>query len=118
MALAAVASGGICPRWSIGSYPVLTNRADMIPTNRLSFRPKPADILGLPAGECDPVQIILAAQLRLRNCRRDGDSLRGRVGGGEIRRIVDARDTLLREAIAALARRGLRSMARATRGVL
>jgi len=88
-----------------------------MPLPRLSFRPEPADILGLPSGERDPVQIILAAQLRLRNCRRDGRHSLGRRGGGEIRRIVAARDTLLREAINALARRGLRSMGRSTRGV-
>ncbi|MDA0254386.1 MAG: hypothetical protein O3A18_05845 [Planctomycetota bacterium] len=62
------------------------------------------------------MQIILAAQLRLRNCRRDGRHSRGHVGGGEIHRIVAARDILLREAINAMARRGVRSMARATRG--
>ena len=83
----------------------------MMPAPRLDVHPRPADILGLPAEEHDPVQIILAAQLRLRNCRMDGTGGRGRASGREVRRIVAARDTLLREAIDALARRGLRSMA-------
>lgn len=61
-------------------------------------------ILGLQRGEIDPVQIILAAQVRLRRWRRLGpaealhasrETLPDRVPAGEVRRIIRARDELL-----------------------
>jgi len=61
-----------------------------------------ADILGLDPGEVAPVQIILAAQLRLRDCRRRSPSSDGRPPADEARKIVAARDALLRRAIAAI----------------
>ncbi len=66
-----------------------------------------ADILGLEPGETDPVRIILAAQLRLRRCRRDQRGGGWRPPPAEIRQIVAARDSLLRQAVGGLARRGL-----------
>ena len=60
-------------------------------------------ILGLDPGEADPVRIILAAQLRLRRCRR-GQVAGSRCTAAEVRQIIAARDTLLRQAVGSLTR--------------
>jgi len=53
-----------------------------------------AEILGLEPQEDNPVTVILAAQMRLRRCRRD--NARGSRGSaGEIRKIIAARDAML-----------------------
>lgn len=67
-----------------------------------------AEVLGLEPGETDPVRIILAAQLRLRRCRRDHPCGGCQLTPAEVRRIVAARDVLLRQAVGVLAGRGLR----------
>ncbi len=65
-------------------------------------RPAAHRVLGLPTGESDPVRIITAAQVRLRRWRRLMDRAtdgRGAVGTvGRVQRIIQARDTLLRQA--------------------
>ena len=66
-----------------------------------------AEILGLEPGETDPVRIILAAQLRLRRYRRDHPCGGCRPTPADVRRIVAARDALLRRAVGVLAGRGL-----------
>lgn len=67
---------------------------------RLPWRPFESDILGLEPEESDPVAVILAAQLRLRRHRRQSTARQPVREGGEtyaeVRRIVSARDTLLR----------------------
>ena len=65
-----------------------------------------AEILGLEPGETDPVRIILAAQLRLRRCRRDHPCGERRASPSDVRQIVAARDALLRRAVGVLADRG------------
>lgn len=67
-----------------------------------------AEILGLEPDETDPVRIILAAQLRLRRCRRDQPCGDCPLPPAEVRRIVAARDALLKRAVGTLAGRGLR----------
>ncbi|MFM8413529.1 MAG: hypothetical protein ACKOCX_02270 [Planctomycetota bacterium] len=67
-----------------------------------------AEILGLEPGETDPVRIILAAQLRLRLCRRHHPCGGCRLPPTDVRQIVAARDALLRRAVGVLASRGLR----------
>lgn len=62
-------------------------------------------ILGLEPGEVDPVRIILAAQLRLRRCRR-GQVAGSRCTAAEVRQIIAARDALLRHAVGSLTRLG------------
>ena len=66
-------------------------------------------ILGLDPGEADPVRIILAAQLRLRRCRR-GQVAGSRGTAAEVRRIIAARDMLLRQAVGSLTRLGTGSI--------
>jgi hypothetical protein len=66
-----------------------------------------AAVLGLEPGEADPVRIILAAQLRLRRCRRGNAATNAGPPGDEVRRIIAARDSLLRQAVGTLASRGL-----------
>jgi hypothetical protein len=66
-----------------------------------------AEMLGLDPGEADPVRIILAAQLRLRCCRRSQAAADPPVGPHDVRRIVAARDALLQRAVGALISRGL-----------
>lgn len=92
--------------------PGLTDFAHGVQARRLSLAARgrrsriprsPHRILGLRHGELDPVQIILAAQVRLRRWRRlvPGDAgLRvGSAGGvpptGQVQRIIRARDNLL-----------------------
>lgn len=57
-------------------------------------------LLGLPAGNHDPVRIILAAQLRLRRWRRahvpGGQRVESSLAQSEIRRLIAAREALLR----------------------
>lgn len=56
-------------------------------------------VLGLPAGNLDPVRIILAAHLRLRRWRRtNGAEMLVNSSGAqsEIRRLIAAREALLR----------------------
>lgn len=62
-----------------------------------------AEILGLEPHESDPVRIILAAQLRLRSCR-SGKTASIACTGTEVRRIIAARDALLRRAVGSLTR--------------
>lgn len=69
-----------------------------------------AEILGLEPDEVDPVRIILAAQLRLRHCRH-GQAAGSRSTGTEVRRIVAARDSLLRWAVGSLTNRSTGSLA-------
>ena len=79
--------------------------------NAVSSAPLPvleAEILGLEPGETDPVRIILAAQLRLRLCRRDHPCGERPASPVDVRQIVAARDALLRRAVGVLAGRGLR----------
>jgi hypothetical protein len=66
-----------------------------------------AEMLGLDPGETDPVRIILAAQLRLRCCRRFQPAVGQRFRPSDVPRIVAARDALLRRAVGAMIRRGL-----------
>jgi hypothetical protein len=61
------------------------------------------EILGLEPHEADPVRIILAAQLRLRRCRL-GQVAGSRGTAMEVRRIIAARDTLLRRTVGTLTR--------------
>lgn len=68
-----------------------------------------AEILGLEPDEVDPVRIILAAQLRLRHCRH-GQAAGSRSTGTEVRRIIAARDSLLRWAVGSLASRSTRGL--------
>lgn len=75
-----------------------------MPTNvlpRLPWRLFEAEILGLEPSDLDPVTIIVAAQLRLRGHRR---KTLAALGAGrasdEVRRIVSARDSLLRRTVA------------------
>lgn len=67
----------------------------------------PHRVLGLSAGERDPVTIILAAQIRLRRWRRFpgpvGDSV---PETARIQAIVRARDAMLREAMSRLGAAG------------
>lgn len=62
-----------------------------------------AEILGLEPHESDPVRIILAAQLRLRRFRH-GQTAGLPCTGAEVRRIIAARDALLRQAVGSLTR--------------
>lgn len=72
---------------------------DVLP--RLPWRPFEAEILGLEPDELDPVTIIVAAQLRLRGHRRRTGGPRGAGStSDEVRRIVSARDSLLKRAVA------------------
>lgn len=64
-----------------------------------------AEILGLEPDEADPVRVILAAQLRLRQCRR-GQASNSRSTAAEVRRIIAARDALLQRAVGSLTRLG------------
>lgn len=65
--------------------------------DRLTLRNVENDVLGLEPEETDPVTIILAAQLRLRRHRRHTAAAEdGPATSEEVRRIVSARDTLLR----------------------
>lgn len=64
-----------------------------------------AETLGLEPDEADPVRIILAAQLRLRSCRR-GQVAGSRCTPTEVRRIIAARDALLRRAVGSMTRFG------------
>jgi hypothetical protein len=66
-----------------------------------------AAVLGLEPDEADPVRIILAAQLRLRRCRRGDSATDEGPAGDEVRRIIAAREALLRQAVGTLASRGL-----------
>ncbi len=52
-------------------------------------------VLGLEAGEADPVRIILAAQIQLRRWRRMDPAERPRFWPDRVRAIVAARDRLL-----------------------
>lgn len=65
-----------------------------------------ASLLGVPAGEDDPVRIIIAAQVRLRQWRRlaaeNGHPTP--VVASRIRLILDARDRLLRRGLDLAAR--------------
>lgn len=68
---------------------------------RLPWRPFEAEILGLEPDDLDPVTIIVAAQLRLRGHRRQTLASRGAGrSSDEVRRIVSARDSLLRRTVA------------------
>ena len=60
-----------------------------------------AEILGLDPHENDPVRIILAAQLRLRCCRLERAG-KTSARGAEVRRIIVARDALLKRAVGRL----------------
>jgi hypothetical protein len=64
-----------------------------------------ADVLGLDPHDNDPVRIILAAQLQLRRCRH-GESVGRACTATEVRRIIAARDALLRRAVTSLSRLG------------
>ena len=68
-----------------------------------------AEILGLEPDEADPVRIILAAQLRLRHCRR-GQVAGSRCTATEVRQIIAARDALLKQAVGSLTRLGTGSI--------
>ncbi len=76
-------------------------------TDRHRFRPPLAAVLGIDPEDREPVHIILAAQLRLRQYRREAGGSRNRQASREVRRIVAARDTLLRDAVSDLTRRGI-----------
>lgn len=69
--------------------------------------PEDAEILGLEFGDTDPVRIILAAQLRLRGFRRRFPRGVNGQDPDEVRRIIAARDALLKGAVGTLTRRGL-----------
>lgn len=58
-------------------------------------------VLGLEPHENDPVRIILAAQLQLRRCRH-GEAVGRPCTTTEVRRIIAARDALLRRAVGRL----------------
>jgi hypothetical protein len=66
------------------------------------------ELLGLEPGHLTPAQIIWAAQVRLRRFRR------GQLGDGidrapvDAKQIMAARDTLLRQTVGVITRRGLR----------
>lgn len=62
-----------------------------------------ADILGLESEETDPVAVILNAHLRLRQYRRRENLNERRMATREMRRIVQARDELLKQAVSRLA---------------
>ncbi len=62
-----------------------------------------ADILGLESEETDPVAIISNAHLRLRQYRRWENLSERRMAATEMRRIVQARDELLKQAVSRLA---------------
>ena len=64
-----------------------------------------AAVLGLAPHETDPVRVILIAHLRLRHCRRRHKLEGGPLPVGEMRRIVRARDALLRQTVSRLAAR-------------
>lgn len=64
-----------------------------------------AEVLGLELDETDPVRIILAAQLRLRSCRR-GQVAGSRETATDVRRIIAARDALLSRAVGNMTRFG------------
>ncbi len=71
---------------------------DVLP--RLPWRPFEAEILGLEPDDLDPVTIIVAAQLRLRGHRRQTGAARGACRTSEeVRRIVSARDSLLKRTV-------------------
>jgi hypothetical protein len=72
-----------------------------------SIAAQEAAVLGLEPDEADPVRIILAAQLRLRRLRRGDSATSDCPAGPEVRRIIAARDALLRQAMGTLASRGL-----------
>jgi hypothetical protein len=67
------------------------------------------EILGLEPHEADPVRIILAAQLRLRRCRL-GQVAGSRCTAMEVRRVIAARDALLRRTVGTLTRLSVRSI--------
>jgi len=69
--------------------------------------PPLAAVLGIDPEDREPVHIILAAQLRLRQYRRQAGGSRASQTSREVRRIVAARDTLLRDSVSDLTRRGI-----------
>jgi hypothetical protein len=87
------------------AHPTPSGRLGLAATFRIPRISRTARrILGLRRGEIDPVQIILAAQVRLRRWRRFGPAeplnasratLPAGVPAGEVRRIIRARDQLL-----------------------
>jgi hypothetical protein len=79
----------------------------------LPWRPFETDVLGLEPDESDPVRIILAAQLRLRSHRRQKPARPlGREANVEVRKIVGARDSLLRRVITDLSSSTIRTPSR------
>ena len=62
-----------------------------------------ADILGLESEEIDPVAIISNAHLRLRQNPRWENLNERRMAAKEMRRIVQARDELLKQVVSRLA---------------
>jgi hypothetical protein len=94
----------LSPFW-IG--PVCTTGRQVFGAERMESIAEEAAVLGLEPGETDPVRIILAAQLRLRCCRRVHSATGDRPAGPEVRRIIAARDSLLQQAVGTLAGRGL-----------
>ncbi|MFM1903948.1 MAG: hypothetical protein RLZZ440_1848 [Planctomycetota bacterium] len=67
---------------------------------RLSWRPSEAYVLGLEPDDLDPVAIIVAAQLRLRSHRRQSVAAQLTApASDDVRRIVAARDKLLRHTV-------------------
>jgi hypothetical protein len=99
----------------------LTEEAELLganPMHRLGipllpWRPFETDVLGLEPDESDPVRIILAAQLRLRSHRRQKPARPlGREANVEVRKIVGARDSLLRRVITDLSSSTIRTPSR------